>query len=315
MNSSGRKSKTGGFFLIYALLGGFVLLLGSGLPGTKAEKEESPALSGAYLGQKPPGDKAQLFAPGIVSTCMQHSSAYFSPDGKEVCFSRMLPLPPVILSMKEENGVWTKPRVAIEGLTPFLSPDGKKLFFSRDWALWVSEKKGDGWSEGKNLGDIVNFQKRQDGPSVTNEGTLYFCSMYGEQDGIYRAELSHGRYLKREKLGFGINAGSPDGFPYIAPDESYLIFASFRTGSIGMSDLFISFRRADGTWTAPKNMGPKINTDAKEGYPYVTVDGKYLFFYSNKISVLNERRIPDGPGNVYWIDAKIIPELKPDEMK
>jgi Tol biopolymer transport system component len=196
-------------------------------------------------------------------------------------------------------------------LTPFLSPDGKKLFFSRDWALWVSEKEGVSWSEPKNLGEVVNFQKRQDGPSVTKDGTLYFCSMYGDKDGIYRAELSSGHYVKREKLGFGINSGSVDGLPYIAPDESYLIFTSFRAGSVGMSDLYISFRRSDGNWTVPKNMGIKVNSEAKEGYPYVTVDGKYFFFYSTRVSILNEKRIPDGPGNVYWIDAKIIQELKP----
>lgn len=267
------------------------------------------------MGQKPPGDRAELFAPGIVSTCTQHSSAYFSPDGKEVLFSRMLPLPHVILSMREANGVWTKPVVAVEGLTPFLSPDGKKLYFSRDWALWVVEKEGDSWSEPKNLGNVVNFQKRQDGPSVTNDGTLYFNSMYGDEDGIYRAELSNGLYVEREKLADGINSGSVDGLPYIAPDESYLIFTSFRRESLGMSDLFISFRRNDGSWTTPKNMGPKINSDAKEGYPYVTGDGKYFFFYSNRISILNEKKVPDGPGNVYWIDAKIIQELKPKALK
>lgn len=282
---------------------------------TSESDKEFPELRGAYLGQDPPGDKAELFAPEIVSTCKQHSSAYFSPDGNEVYFSRMLPLPHVIMCMKVENGIWTKPHVAVEGLTPFLSPDGNKLYFSRDWALWVAEKEGNGWSGAINLGNVINFQKRQDGPSVTSDGTLYFCSMYGDQDGIYRAELRNGLYAGREKLGSGINSGSPDGLPYIAPDESYLIFTSFRSESIGMSDLFISFRLNDGTWTTPKNMGPKINTDAKEGYPFVTVDGRYFFFYSTRVSVLNERRIPDGPGNVYWIDAKIIQELKRKTMK
>jgi len=261
-----------GYCLVRGLLCVLVLCLGSWLIGTNRSDEEFPALRGAYLGQKPPGDRAELFAPGIVSTCMQHSSAYFSPDGKEV-------------------------------------------FFSRDWALWVAEKEGNGWSEPKNLGNVVNFQKRQDAPSITNNGTLYFCSMYGDFDGIFRAELSNGLYIKREKLGFGINSGSVNGMSYIAPDESYLIFTSFRSGSIGMSDLYISFRRSDGTWIEPKNMGGKINSEAKEGYPNVTVDGKYFFFYSTRVSVLNKHRIPDGPGNVYWIDAKIIQELKPKELK
>lgn len=293
----------------------FVLCLASWLMGMDMTDEKFPTLRGAYLGQEPPGDRAELFAPGVVSTCNQHSSAYFSPDGREVYFSRMYPQPSAIMSMKEENGVWTEPRLAVQGLTPFLSPDGKKLYFSLDWALWAADKVGDGWSEPKNLGKVVNFQKRQDGPSVTNDGTLYFCSMYGDQDGIYRAKLENGLYIEREKLGFGINAGEVDGLPYIAPDEGYLIFMSFRAGSVGMSDLFICFRRPDGTWTRPRNMGPKINSEAKEGYPYVTVDGKYLFFYSNRVSPLNRKRISEGPGNVYWIDAKIIQELKQEELK
>jgi hypothetical protein len=288
---------------------------GNWLAGMDLIEDAFPTLRGAYLGQKPPGDRAELFAPGIVSTCNQHSSAYFSPDGKEVYFSQMLPLPHVIMYMSEENGVWTKPRAAVEGLTPFLSADGKKLLFSRDWALWIAEKVGNGWSEPKNLGKVVNFQKRQDSPSVTYDGTLYFCSMYGDHDGVYRAELSDGLYIKREKLGSGINSGDVDGMPYIAPDESYLIFTSFRPDSIGMSDLFLSFRSSGGAWTKPKNMGRKVNSDAKEGYPFVTVDGKYLFFYSTRISVLNKRRIPDGPGNVYWIEPKIIQELKPNSIK
>jgi len=301
------------FFIL--LIGILVFYLGNELMSGNAAEEEFPVLRGAYLGQDPPGDKAELFAPRIVSTCVQHSSAYFSLDGREVYFSRMLPLPHVIMQMKEERDTWTAPRAAVQGLTPFLSPDGEKLYFSRDWTLWVAEKQNDGWSEPKNLGNVVNFQKRQDGPSVTHDGTLYFCSMYGDHDGIYRAELRNGRYVEREKLGYGINSGSVNGLPYIAPDESYLIFTSFRRESLGMSDLFISFRRSDGSWTTPKNMGSKINTGAKEGYPYVTVDGKFFFFYSNRVSVLNEHRIPDGPGNVYWIDAKIIQELKPKELK
>jgi hypothetical protein len=307
--------KARGYYPVIVPFCVLVSCLWSWLMSTHVSKEKFPTLRGTYLGQEPPGDRAELFAPGIVSTCMQHSSAYFSPDGKEVYFSRMLPPPSVIMGMREENGVWTKPRVALEGLTPFLSPDGIKLYFSRDWDLWISEKAGNNWSEPKHLGNVVNFQKRQDGPSVTSDGTLYFCSMYGDHDGIYRAELNNGLYIEREKLGYGINGGSFDGFPYIAPDESYLIFASFRTGSIGMSDLYISFRYNDGSWTTPKNMGRKINSDAKEGYPYVTVDGKYLFFYSTRVSALNERRIPDGPGNVYWIDAKMIQELKPNGLK
>jgi Tol biopolymer transport system component len=133
--------------------------------------------------------------------------------------------------------------------------------------------------------------------------------MFGDRDGIYRARLRDGLYVDREKLGGGINSPHVDGTPYIAPDESYLIFTSFRPGSRGLGDLYISFRGEEG-WIPPVNMGPEINTPAKEGYPFVTYDGKYLFFMSNRISELNAGRIPDGPGNVYWVEATLIQRIR-----
>jgi hypothetical protein len=95
----------------------------------------------------------------------------------------------------------------------------------------------------------------------------------------------------------------------VALDESFIIFSSFR-GGLGRSDLFISFRKSDGDWAKPVNMGPKINSAYKDEYPYLTPDGKYLFFNSNRPSSQNRKAIPDGPGNIYWVDAKIIYDLK-----
>ncbi len=276
-------------------------------------QEDFPILKGPYLGQKTPGETPELFAPGIVSTCVQHSSAYFSRDGKEVVFSRMFPRPSVILYMQEEKGRWTSPQVVAEGLTPFLTADGQRIFFSTS-SLWVMDKTLQDWSKARKLSSVVNFQKRQDVPSVSADGTLYFCSMFGNQDGIYRAKGDNGYFIEREKLEYGINTGKIDGYPYIAPDESFLLFGSFRPGSIGMSDLYVSFQREDGTWTQPKNLGRNINSEAIEGFPFVSADGKYLFYMSNRISRLNSYKIPDGPGNVYWVKADFLDRMRKKEL-
>ena len=273
---------------------------------------DSSLLSGEYLGQKPPGMLPEIFAPGIISTCTQHSSAYFSYDGKEVYFSRLYPSPSVIMYMCEENGQWKKPQAVCEGLTPGLSPDGMTVFFSTskfDWKLYKIFKSPEGWTEPKILPSYINFQKRQDTPYSSNNMTLYFCSMYGKADGIYRAALINGEYMQPERIDFGLSDKYSNFSPYIAPDESYMIFSSTRPG-YGITDLFISFHKEDGNWSTPINMGSIVNTKYKEAFPFVSFDGKYLFFMSNRPSELNEDPIPDGPGNVYWIDAKIIDELK-----
>jgi hypothetical protein len=206
--------------------------------------------------------------------------------------------------MHEEGGVWTQPQVVCAGLTPGLSPDGTTAFIST-WDLWRISKTQSGWSEPERLPPHINFQRRQDTPYAAANGTLYFCSMFGDKDGIYRARFTNGEYSDPERLEYGISSEYSDFSPYIAPDESLLVFASTRPG-FGITDLYISFQNQDGTWTNPKNLGPSINTGAKEAFPFVTFDGKYLFFMSNRVSELNSRRIPDGAGNVFWVDASFL---------
>jgi len=88
-------------------------------------------------------------------------------------------------------------------------------------------------------------------------------------------------------------------FPFIAPDESYLLFSSYRLNN--QQDIFISFRLSDGTWTEAYNLGETINLDRGERFPAVSPDGKYLFF-TRWVSPDNE--------DVMWVSANIIDDIK-----
>ena len=81
----------------------------------------------------------------------------------------------------------------------------------------------------------------------------------------------------------------------MAPDESYLIYCSTRDGGYGRGDLYISFKNAQGEWTDAVNMGAAINTKHYEYCPFVTKDGKYLFYTSNQ--------------DIYWISTAVIEVL------
>ena len=59
--------------------------------GIHAQKTDFPKLAGPFLGQKPPGNIPEIFAPGIISTEAHEFSCCFSPDGKEFYFTRMHP--------------------------------------------------------------------------------------------------------------------------------------------------------------------------------------------------------------------------------
>jgi hypothetical protein len=293
--------------------------------------DELPVLTGPYLGQEPPGSTPVPFAPGIVSTGLEHSAAMFTPDGREVWFGRIFPAK--IYYMKMIENEWTESQIApfcdtFKYLYPVLARNGNEIFFSSDrpieqqgkrrprggYDIWKVERTNRGWSEPERLDDNINLSQRNSFGSMATNGSLYFAArITGRSHEIFCSHLQDSTYSIPLEL-TELNSSTPESGPFVAPDESYLIFASFR-GGFGKSDLFISYRKPDGTWTKPKNMGPGINSAYKDEYPYVSPDGKYLFFNSNRPSSLNRKPIEDGPGNIYWVDAKVMENLKPKELK
>jgi Tol biopolymer transport system component len=276
-----------------------------------------PVLSGPYLGQEPPGNTPKLFAPGVLSTedANIHSTASFTPDGKELYFSRLIDKPYSIgvRCMKEIDGQW-HPEEFVPFLesafSPHLSPDGSKLYCATS-SIIVLNRLGTGWSEPTDLGPEINFQKRQDGASVTSDGTLYYTAMFGERDGIYFAKLQDSIYSAPAAFDIGYEGRLASGYPFVAPDESFVIFTSMMPGGMGMMDLYICFRLKDKTWTKPINMGSEINTKDSESFPTVSPDGKYIFFNSNRRSEVRDNVPGHFYGNIYWVSAKILETLRP----
>jgi Tol biopolymer transport system component len=188
---------------------------------------------------------------------------------------------------------------------PRFSPDGRRVYFHSRDDIWVGEKQGDEWSEPRCLGLISRFPelKAVYMPSVTMTGTLYFISP-AHDSSIYRAEFVNGEYTKPQLLPRNINLPPFHNWaPFIAPDESYLLFSSNRTGSLDdHGDLYISRRQADGSWTDPVSLGEPVNSPVQEVFPGLSPDGKYLFFC---------RYTPGHNNDVYWVNAASIPALRP----
>ena len=86
----------------------------------------------------------------------------------------------------------------------------------------------------------------------------------------------------RTAFGEHINSGRFTAHPYIAPDESYLIWDSVRENGYGSADLYISFRHIDGSWGPAINMGKDINSELEDAYGSITPDGKYFFFSQDR---------------------------------
>lgn len=276
----------------------------------------SDRLRGPYLGQKKPGEKPEIFAPGIVSAGNQHSSAYFSPDGLEVYYSKYEGRDKhAVFFMKDSGNGWSSPATVKyldnKALTPFISPDGETLYCSLPHRLYEMKREGTGWSKPVDMGSRVNLQKRQDGISVSLKGTLFFTSMFGKKDGMYMTRKVNGVYTEPVKLNIKVKGNRTAGYPAIAPDESYLIFQSFSQGSgYGKQDLFICFKKSGGGWTDPVNMGRDINSKYNESFPYVSADGKFLFFNSNRPAIVKDRSRGQFFSNVYWISTSVVEKIR-----
>ena len=280
--------------------------------GNSPEENEQQYLdlSGAYLGQEPPGTTPVKFAEGIVSTdYVAHSAAIFSPDGTEVYWTAGITNPWRLRSftVKLESGNWTSSDFASfsnSGCMPFYSIDGNRLYFTSlaptEKSIYVMTKTENGWSDSEILGSPFISLDLGWQASITAEGDIYYCLQNGEYGfwDIYRSKLIDGEYTQPENLGENVNSEHYEGSPFISPDESYLIFSSMsRQGGAGGSDIYISFRNNDDTWTEAVNFrNNDINTTGDEAFPYVSPDGRYLFFVSYR----------DNSQDVYWVDASII---------
>ncbi len=70
------------------------------------------------------------------------------------------------------------------------------------------------------------------------------------------------------------------GHPSLSPDDEVLYFSGEIQGSKGKDIFMTTYNRREKRWNTPKNLGPKVNTDGDEYYPFAHADG-YLYFSSN----------------------------------
>lgn len=299
----------------------FSYLLGAAIL-VNAQEKDFTKLTGPYLGQKPPGTTPEIFAPGLISTSKNELNCVFTPDGKEVYFSEWNNGINTIMTLKQIEGRWSKRKAAdfsgkYSDVDPYITADGQKLFFSsmrplnnegesKDSDIWYVEKLENGnWSNPIHMANPNSQGKDDYYTSISNNGNLYFSIFEspGSTGDIYRSIFRNGQYSKPEKIEYGISTEFNEHDPFIAPDESYIVFSSDRPGGFGKNDIYISFRKKNGAWTPPQNMGNRVNSKGYDFCPVISHDGEYMFFTKNI----------NGNGDIYWVSAKIIEGLRPKE--
>jgi Tol biopolymer transport system component len=273
---------------------------------------------------------AELFDPGIFKEGEFLGCSGFFNDATVFVYGSMKPnsdwrLRPVYITEMRKNSRWTQPKIAPFSkygpynftvgpddqtlyFTTLKSPDKTTHMFGEQANIWAVKLEMDGWTEPVMMGRSINTERYYENyPSVTNDGTIYYMSRRevgaGRTD-VWRSQNLDGVYGEAENLGSPVNTEVSDFDPFVAPDESYLVVCQELEGGFGRSDLYVYFQREDKSWTEAINLGEGVNSSGFEARPYVTPDGKYLFFTSN-------REESEGGEGIYWVDAKVIDQLRP----
>jgi hypothetical protein len=300
----------------------FIFVLTTGIEAGAAQ--EFPRLQGPYLGQNPPDMTPQLFAPGIITTDEEEGSSGFARNGTVFLFQKFVEsrsqtsvtrlCHTFITRLKD--GVWTAPELipfwetmAGNGDFVFSSDDKTMLYQVRTGAgpqlishIWRAEVTDTGWGEQTPFPPPVNTPNFESFASDTSDGSLYFFSRRpggkGRSD-LYRCPFKDGRYAGAVNLE-SLNTEYEEWDPFIAPDESYLVFCSTKPGGLGRDDLYITFKKQDGSWSPPVNMGEEVNSAGSENRPCVTRDGRYFFFTSTR----------NGSRDTFWVRAEYLDRFR-----
>jgi outer membrane protein OmpA-like peptidoglycan-associated protein len=209
-----------------------------------------------------------------------------------------------------------------EELKPILSPDGKQLFFGRKFHpdniggiedyedIWVSDLDTvtNEWQEAKNVGAPLNSEGPNWVSSITPDGNTMVLLIGNEYDekkkklfsGVSVSSKAGDSWSKPESLNIDdfYNMAEKANF-YLANSRKTLIMSIKRDDSFGDRDLYVSFEKMDGSWTAPMNLGANVNTATDETSPFLAADDKTLFFSSGgyigfgKSDIYMTRRLDD----------------------
>lgn len=268
---------------------------------------QTPPPKGPYLGQIPPGKIPVIFAPGFISN-KNVVGCTFHPNGREFYFCRFISGTPYLMFTQKQASGWTEPAFVqfnrdFFGGPPFISPDGSSFIwrakrpFPADWpgvkpqpgsreelVYWNMQKTGAEWSAPAPF--LLPFPDnfRLHGISLSLDSTIYTC----HGNAIFKIAYKNQAYTEPET----VISGYPGAYPAIAPDESFLVF----TKQGNPRQLMVIFRNTDNSWTQPVSLGETINKPGMNGYPYISFDGKYLFYTSNH--------------NLYWISTEFLEDLR-----
>ncbi len=174
---------------------------------------------------------------------------------------------------------------SVADYAPVLRPDESIIVFMNSQKFYegimLSKKIEGKWSNPVNITPQLGSDGDMRPTSVSADGKeLFLVKTDNNNSDIYVSEFDGNLWSKAVPLNKNINSRSNETFASLSPDGKSLYFTSNRKESFGGLDIFVSRKQSVGDWGPAENLGSMINTDLDEETPYLSGDGKTLFFSS-----------------------------------
>jgi outer membrane protein OmpA-like peptidoglycan-associated protein/tetratricopeptide (TPR) repeat protein len=276
-----------------------------------------------------------------ISTPLDEYLPIISPDNEMALFTRKIKIPPRRDDLTpqvryRERFMYSRrngPTFEEGGLMPLpfnqhdneggatLTIDNKTLYYTLckhledrtyyNCDICYSEFRSGSWTEIQSISDKVNQPDSWESqPTITSDGqTLYFVSDrdggYGGYD-IYKTQKDEsGNWGHPVNMGPKINTSGNEKSPFIHTDSQTLYFSSDGHMGLGGYDIFFTKHSEDGSWTDPENIGYPINSPEDDVGFFVSTDGHYGYFASNKFEGI-------GGWDLYYFD--LYEEARPEKV-
>ncbi|MEZ5013488.1 MAG: OmpA family protein [Chitinophagales bacterium] len=184
-------------------------------------------------------------------------------------------------------------------IAPLATPDGNTLYFTRknhpgnmgmimNDDIWVSHYSGSKWSTAENLGGPINNESNNYVVGISDNGDMLTLANTYHPSGESRMGIAQTWKNSSNTWNFPVNLITPGLVTrnlyaeyYMNAERSVMLMTLQTSDSYGLKDIYVSFSNDQLFWTEPINLGPDINTSSNEMAPFLSPDGKTLFFSSN----------------------------------
>ncbi|MDW8158604.1 MAG: OmpA family protein, partial [Bacteroidia bacterium] len=147
--------------------------------------------------------------------------------------------------------------------------------------VFFSRNINNSWQQAQPIGPPINTEVQDACIALSPDGQNLYLFRSDNRGDIFISQIEGKQWKEPQNMGTNINTiNYREPSMCISSDGNILFFVSDKPGGVGGLDIYVSYRRKDGTFSPGYNLGPPINTPLDEDAPYLHPNGRWLYFSS-----------------------------------